>query len=412
MYITEKRLLQYGLYSNAIYVFLLFLFKPKGITLQKLIISSFLALSVVAVLVYCYRNRKTLHEIPSLAKKIFYFLMFWSFIVIVRGFSINIQDWVTNFGNVYMALAWFTPILIIAGQKIEIWKIVFKTIFFMFQLMLISLVFLPFHVGAGKLETEWIWLLRPINFIVLVGIFRYKVKYRVLIYLTFVAYIIMAVLTEQRIEFIFLFFIAVLLLIDKTKQIKLKREFLKYVVFSIIILIFLVFTYGYENITNLILVYIEFQDTRIFLYNELFSELNLAEKITGRGSLGTYYSFFMENAKRYYEEVLNEKWWGDSHDRITIEVGFLQMILKGGWLLFLSILFLMLNSCYLALFKSRNKFIKRLGLFILILSALSLISFRPAFTPTFIILWIAIGTVLNKKNRMMSDDEINNLIKI
>jgi len=36
---------------------------------------------------------------------------------------------------------------------------------------------------------------------------------------------------------------------------------------------------------------------------------------------------------------------------------------------------------------------------------------RPAFTPTFILLWMAIGTVLSKKYRDMNDEEINALIK-
>ena len=66
----------------------------------------------------------------------------------------------------------------------------------------------------------------------------------------------------------------------------------------------------------------------------------------------------------------------------------------------------MLRAVYVAFFKSNNNFVKRLGLFILALTLLSLISFRPAFTPTFILLWMSIGTVLNKKNRMMTDEEI------
>lgn len=86
------------------------------------------------------------------------------------------------------------------------------------------------------------------------------------------------------------------------------------------------------------------------------------------------------------------------------------MILKGGFILFILTMSLMLNATYLALFKSNNRFIKKLGLFILILTVLSLISFRPAFTPTFIILWIAIGSVLNKRNRLMTDHEMDKLI--
>lgn len=407
MYITEKKLLQAGLYSNAIYIFLLFLFKPDGINFEKIVISSLLLFSVIAVFVLCYRNSKALKEIPKTARQIFYALMFWSIIVVLRGFSLNIQDWVTNFGNVYMALAWFTPVLLILGQKIENWKIILKFIFFMFYLMIIAFFLFPFQ---ERITTEWTWLLRPVNFILLLGLYRFSLIKKFTVFLILIIYIIMAIEIEQRIEFIFLFLVFFFVVIDKIKQVKIKKAFLKYILFGFVILLLLVFTYGYENISLIVNRVIEFQDSRTFLFTELLSEFNLNETLFGRGSLGTYYSDFMAHTKWYLEEILKIEWWGDASDRITIEVGYLQMILKGGFLLFLLTAFLMLNASYLALFKSNNKFIKRLGLFILILSILSLISFRPAFTPTFIILWIAIGTVLNKKNRLMNNEEIENLI--
>jgi hypothetical protein len=311
-----------------------------------------------------------------------------------------------------MALAWMTPLFIIIGQKLSNWRVVFSAILFMFQLMLIAFLFLPFYLGHGKLKTEWTWLLRPINFVLIIGFYRFKVLGRSLLYLTFIIYLIIAIKSEQRIEFIFLTILIFLLFIIRIKQIKIKRKMLKYVIASFTILLILIFTYGYEPLSNVVLYFVDYQDTRVFLYNELFHELSLKEEIFGRGSLGTYYSHFMEHTKWYTEEILKQRWWGDSSDRITIEVGYLQMILKGGFLLFIPIVFLMTYASYLALFKSNNKFVKRLGVFILIISILSLISFRPAFTPTFILLWTAVGTVLNKTNRMMSDEDVNKIIKI
>ena len=70
-----------------------------------------------------------------------------------------------------MALAWFTPILMIAGLEAKSFKALFYAIFFAFLLMFVALIFLPFHLGAGKLEAEWIWLLRPINFLFLSTIY-------------------------------------------------------------------------------------------------------------------------------------------------------------------------------------------------------------------------------------------------
>jgi hypothetical protein len=141
------------------------------------------------------------------------------------------------------------------------------------------------------------------------------------------------------------------------------------------------------------------------------TELNAFEKVVGRGSLGSYYSEYFQNTKWYTVEILKEPWWGDSSTRITTEVGYLQMILKAGFIMLLLQLFLLSYSIYKALFKSNNRFIKRLGLYVLVILILSIISFRPAFTPTFIILWMAVGTILNEKYRAMDDEEINSLVK-
>lgn len=409
--ITEKKLLKYALYCNAIYIFLLFLFRPNEINIEKIIISSFLAVSVIGVLVCCLRNTYQLKKLTITDRRLFFLLMFWGIIVVVRSFSLSVQDWLTNFGNVYMALAWFTPILLVLGIKIENWKTVFQALFFMFNLMFLSLLMLPFYLDNGKLKTEWTWLLRPVNFVILFGVNRFKITKRIIVYFAFSIYILIGVLTEQRLEFIYIVLLIVIIFLDKIYQVKIKRKFLKLTFFSTLLITTLVFTFGYENLTKIATNYIDYQDTRVFLYEELLEELQGYEKIVGRGSLGTYYSDFFERTTRYYYLKGDTAWKGDEPERITIEVGYLQMILKGGFLMFILMFYIMIRSSYLGIFKSNNRLVKRLGIYIFIISSLSLISFRPAFTPTFILLWMAIGTVLNKRNREMSDEEVNSLIK-
>lgn len=406
MYVTKNNLLKYAIYLNAIYVVLLFLIRPDGINISNIVITSLLLLSVCLFLLLCYVNWNMILQVPKSSRIIFYLLITWSIIVIVRSFSLNLQDWLTNFGNVYMALAWFTPVLIIIGQKIENWRVIIYAIFFMFQLMV--LVFLLFPI-QGKSPTEWTWLLRPINFILLIGFYRYKLLHRLIILVALIVYISIGLKLDQRIEFVFLALVTVLLIINMFKQIEIKRALMKYIIIAFLLTIGSVFIIGYENLSFLMTRIVEFEDSRTFLFNEVFTDMSSGEKIYGRGSLGSYYSPFMERSKNYIT-YLGQEWWGDASDRITVEVGYLQMILKGGFILFILTMSLMLNATYLALFKSNNRFIKKLGLFILILTVLSLISFRPAFTPTFIILWIAIGSVLNKRNRLMTDHEMDKLI--
>lgn len=408
MYITEKKLIKWALYSNIIYVLLLVLFKPNGINIEKIVITSFLLFSVSSLLFICYINRKKLKEIPTLIRLLFYGLIFYSLIVIVRDFSLSIQDWVTNFGNVYMGLAWATPIVLILGLKIENWNVVFKAIHFMFQLMIIVFFMTFFFIDD---YIKWAWLLRPVNFILLVAFYKYGLINKIKVYIIIGIYILIAIWVQQRMDLLFLSLTLGFLVMDKLITVKIKKLFLKYILFGFVVVFTLIFTVGYEHVSSIIASMIEFQDSRTFVYKELFEDLSSTnEEFFGRGALGTYYSQFFENTRKYFL-VMGTGWAGDVPDRITIEVGYLQMVLKGGFTLLILNIVIYIKAIYVAVFKSNNKFVKRLGYYILVISILSLVSFRPAFTPTFMFFWMAIGTVLSKKHRMMSDDEINKLIQ-
>ncbi|MCP4970708.1 MAG: hypothetical protein GY932_08970 [Arcobacter sp.] len=413
MYITYDKILKYGLCSNAVYVFLLFLFDPNGINVQKIAITLFLMLSVIFVLFLAYVKRNWLKDIPKSSRTLFTFILIWGVIVMLRGISFKLQDLVTNFGNVYMGLAWLVPITLIIGLDIKNWKTVFKFIWFIFFLMILAMPFFPAHAAlSGKLKTEWSWLLRPINFIIIFGIYKFKLINRLLIYLTFLIYFLVTFEAEQRIEYVFFGLSVFFLFIIKIKHFNLRKDLLKLIIIGFVILIISVFTIGYENLSALASKIINYTDSRTFLFTELFQDFNIFEEIFGRGSLGTYYSPLFAKQTYYFEHTGEYRYTLDHPIRITIEVGYLQMILKGGFVLLISTISLKLQAVYLALFKSKNNYVKRLGIFVLVLTIISLISFRPAFTPTFILLWISIGTVLSRRNRLMTDKEIEKILDL
>lgn len=408
MYITENRLLKWGLYCNVIYILLLFLFLPDGINFLNIFITSLLLLSTIIIFFICFERRTLLKQVPKKTRIIFYLLFLWALVIIVRSFSLSIQDWLTNFGNIYTAFAWLSPLVLVLGLKIENWSLVFKAISFMFSIMIICFLLLPFL----EINEEWIQLLRPICFVLLIGLNRFGSLNRLKSYAIIVIYIILNLwVSSRRVDLLFLFITFSFIIMDKLIAIQIKKILIKYIIFGFIVVLTLIFTIGYQHISNLVSQIIEFQDSRTFLFTELMQDLNVTEKFTGRGSLGTYYSEFMAGTKRYTVQILKQKWWGDSAVRITTEVGYLQMILKGGFILLTLNLIIFIKSSYVAIFKSNNKFIKRLGYYILIIAILTIIEFRPTFTPTFIILWMAIGTVSVKKYRMMTNEEINALIK-
>lgn len=409
MYITEKKLLKWALYSNASYILLLFLIRPNGINFQKIAITSLLLFSVLSIILVCYKNRKQLIELPKFARIFFCLIIFWGVFVIIRGLSLSIQDWVTNFGNVYMAMAWLVPLTLVLGQKIENWSVVFRAINYMFNLMFFAFLLLPFY---NDIYTEWTWLLRPVNFILLIAFVHYRFVDKIKIYLIMIIYIMVAIKVKQRMEFLYLVLVIGFLTLDKLFTIKIKKRFLKYIIGSFIIAFTLIFTVGYEFVSSMVALVIDFQDSRTFVFNELNRGLaSTNDQLMGRGSLGTYYSQFFEGTRKHWLRLGRIGWKGDHPTRITVEVGYLQMLLKGGYIMLILNIIIYIYTINVAIFRSNNKFIKRLGYYILVLSILSLVSFRPAFTPTFIIFWMAIGTVLNKKYRMMTDDEIQKIIK-
>ncbi|HMC00676.1 MAG TPA: hypothetical protein VKN14_06540, partial [Flavobacteriaceae bacterium] len=262
----------------------------------------------------------------------FYLLVIWGVVTIIRGLSFSMQDLATNFGNVYMGWAWVLPMSLIIGLKIENWTIVIRVINFVFQLMII--IFLLSLSFFSNTYLQWAWLLRPINFLLLLGFYRFSIISKIQFFIIIAIYIAVATLVKQRMDLLYLSITIFFLLLDRLVFIKIKYVFIKYIIIGFIILIIIIFTVGYEFVSNIVATFIDFQETRTFLFTELMSELNVTEKFVGRGSLGTYYSEFFERVTRYYQLIGNTAWKGDDPTRITIEVGYLQMILKGGFILF------------------------------------------------------------------------------
>jgi hypothetical protein len=84
-------------------------------------------------------------------------------------------------------------------------------------------------------------------------------------------------------------------------------------------------------------------DTRSFLYKEIFDDMQPAELLTGRGFLGTYFSPY------FYQ--IRESGIPEYYIRFTVEVGYLELLLKGGYiyvtLYFLPIVYTALNAIFL-----------------------------------------------------------------
>ncbi len=135
-------------------------------------------------------------------------------------------------------------------------------------------------------------------------------------------------------------------------------------------------------------------DTRSFLYEELFKDIKGSELIYGRGFLGSYFS------KYFFELQLLHNDYSDAFQRYSIEVGFLELILKGG---FIYVLFYFIPLLY-ASFKSilgRNtdQLTFNLGIFILTEVIALFIENVPLFNFDSFLMFFVSGLIFRRINK-------------
>ncbi len=140
-------------------------------------------------------------------------------------------------------------------------------------------------------------------------------------------------------------------------------------------------------------------DTRTFLYVEVYSDLKETHSlITGKGSNGTYYS-------PYFDETGE-----DTENRLSVEVGILALLLKGGIISVILYLTLSISAVYYALFHSNNYVVMSLGFMMLLHILILFIANSPDYSVYNYLIWFFTGVCLSREIRMLSNTEIKNFI--
>lgn len=146
-------------------------------------------------------------------------------------------------------------------------------------------------------------------------------------------------------------------------------------------------------------------DTRSFLYTELFQDLNSKQLFIGKGFLGTYFSPYFLMIQQSGDTS------GDTFTRFTSEVGFLQLLLKGGFTLFILYTFPLLYAAIKGIFMGyNNKLVFMLSIFII--NEIFLIFFENScnYNFNFFILFFISGFIVNQVNNQSALSK-NNFIK-
>ena len=156
--------------------------------------------------------------------------------------------------------------------------------------------------------------------------------------------------------------------------------------------------YSYQSETTL------FVDTRTFLFKETFFQLEKNNNLLlGLGALGNYYSEYFFNLMLYFPSVE-----ADFYIRSKVEVGFLQMLLKGGfvYILIITIIYVFL------IFKSKltkNSYTNNLTYISFSNFFFMGIENIPAFNYLNCLIWITLGISLCYSIQLKNDQEIKTI---
>ena len=129
------------------------------------------------------------------------------------------------------------------------------------------------------------------------------------------------------------------------------------------------------------------EDTRTFLYKELFADFNTRDVLLGRGFQGKYFSpYFL------WQQAMNHDFSGDAYYRFSVEVGFLECLLKGGLVFFLLYITPLVSAVRRSLFfRHSNKVAFLTGIYILVELLILFVENIPSYHFQFFLIFFLAG---------------------
>ena len=319
--------------------------------------------------------------------------------------AISGNEITTLFGSVQVGgLTFLLPFLMCFSSR--------KQIFYEIKNILIVIVVLSIPVSLYYISIKpesadfFIVLFQCLSFAYLY--FPYT-KNKLLVIIGTILMLIALQIMEERALFLFLFWAAMSYLLVKFIKSKKILQLFAIIMVCVSILILVFGLYYKISIFEAIQIYFggsnqNAVDSRTFLYYELSQDLNFTNSwVWGKGILGSYYSETMDMAS------ING-FYSDNKNRIGIETGFLQYILKGGGVYLLFYILILIIAIFKSLKYSQNDFMKIGALLLVGRFFISTISEYPCFDLKNIMVWILIGLCLSKPVLKLSNKEINYLI--
>ena len=330
---------------------------------------------------------------------VFDLLIFWLFVCMIRSLLTykGMSELRLFLFNTYLGLALFPMFFFIVGINVKYFYSINRILTaYMLAAAFISVFFL------GYFEIQ-VFLLYPIFYIILTIPFR-SIWGKTFVILISISIIIVSLTNRAGIMRILISY-SILAAYYLMLNIKINKKLLKFLVFCILMIPMVSLYLGIngESVFQIILGadntnYSQlnpYADTRTFLYFEVFQDLMANNAFVFGKGIGSGY--------------LSEAF--ETYDRSTVEVGFLQILLKTGIIGVLLYLSVIVSAIYKALGRSKSMFMKSLGLLLASYVLLIFIENVVAYNLLNVVIWITVGICHSPILRDLNDDEIKSLFK-
>lgn len=361
--------------------------------------SSIFALTSTIILVLFYFTGKWRSYINrGISEKNFDLLIIWILVYFLIALvnSNGIKEVKQLLFEPYVGLILFPCLAFVIGANSRYFSLINKVIF-IYCVVVWSLSWLFWGRSSQELQN---FLLMPL-FYLIITIPIQSPRKRLIIVIMSISVIILSFTNRAGISRLLISYLIILGYYFILKF-KISKAFLNIAVFIILLIPFYFLYQGiignsiFQTLFNNSNDYTQanpYSDTRTFLYYEVFMDLKTSDAfIFGKGINAGYYS-----------ETF------DLVSRTTVEVGFLQTILKIGVIGLILYLSLIISAIFKALQSSKSVFIKSLGLLLVGYVLLFFVENIIDFNLLNYTIWIVIGMCHSKNIRNLTDTEIKKL---
>jgi hypothetical protein len=389
--------------------FVLFQLSYTLATLPYVNILHFQALQFLGAAMFIYASLSILklRIKNTYLKSLFIAFFLWSLGIVARGISFDIFYLKEIFFDAgYGLFAYLTPLFLLFPLNFTYFRKMFLSIFVLSAFhLLYTIIFIKDIFNPDRLSTLSQGIVEyftgmgfSITFILLTYVYH-KPKLRMYaLFMSFFSFL--CIIYRARRGWIFMH-LTTLLSVLMIYLIASKRTAMVVYVAVIMALFGYLYYSSLYNQTNFgifnFLVERGDEDTRTGVEDALYEDMSTTDLLIGRGIKGEYYCPNID--------VLDTRGY-----RSVIETGYLQIMLKGGWISLALQLLILVPAFFKGLFKSKNILSKAFGFQILLWIIYLYPTVGNSFCMQYILVWIGAAVCYSDKIRNMNDEEISELL--